>query len=131
VSASGVGCARSRGPVGVGNPDSRSGQFEHTPVIGTIQGDVHDIGKNLVGMLWKGANIQVIDLGAKVPAERFWTATGSSPDAWPGVDLGGFVSNLIPVAVGNIVGGALLVAAMYWLAYRRPRPVAQGGTERV
>ena len=82
-------------------------------------------------MLWKGANIQAIDLGANVPAERFWTAIGSSPDAWPGVDLGGFVSNLIPVALGNIVGGALLVAAMYWLAYRRPRPVAQGGTERV
>jgi formate/nitrite transporter FocA (FNT family) len=33
----------------------------------------------------------------------------------------GFLSNLIPVTLGNIVGGALLVAAMYWLAYLRPR----------
>jgi 5-methyltetrahydrofolate--homocysteine methyltransferase len=48
---------------------------EHTAVIGTIQGDVHDIGKNLVGMLWKGANIEVFDLGTNVPAERFVAAT--------------------------------------------------------
>ena len=37
------------------------------------------------------------------------------------VDLGGFAANLVPVTLGNIVGGALLVAAMYWLAYLRPR----------
>jgi formate/nitrite transporter FocA (FNT family) len=36
------------------------------------------------------------------------------------IDLGGFVSNLIPVTLGNIVGGAVFVAAMYWLAYLRP-----------
>ena len=40
------------------------------------------------------------------------------------LDLGGFILNLVPVTLGNIVGGALLVAAMYWLAYLRhePRP---------
>jgi 5-methyltetrahydrofolate--homocysteine methyltransferase len=43
----------------------------HTAVIGTIKGDLHDIGKNLVGMMWKGANIEVIDLGTNVTAERF------------------------------------------------------------
>jgi len=47
---------------------------EHTAVIGTIQGDLHDIGKNLVGMMWKGANFEVIDLGTNVPAERFVAA---------------------------------------------------------
>ena len=44
---------------------------EATAVLGTVKGDLHDIGKNLVGMLWKGANIEVIDLGTNVPAERF------------------------------------------------------------
>ena len=44
---------------------------EATAVIGTVKGDLHDIGKNLVGMMWKGANIEVIDLGTNVPAERY------------------------------------------------------------
>jgi 5-methyltetrahydrofolate--homocysteine methyltransferase len=44
---------------------------EHTAVIGTIKGDLHDIGKNLVAMMWKGANIEVVDLGTNVSAERF------------------------------------------------------------
>ena len=40
-------------------------------MIGTVKGDLHDIGKNLVGMMWKGANIEVIDLGTNVPPERY------------------------------------------------------------
>jgi 5-methyltetrahydrofolate--homocysteine methyltransferase len=44
---------------------------EHTAVIGTVEGDLHDIGKNLVGMMLKGAAINVIDLGVNVPAARF------------------------------------------------------------
>jgi 5-methyltetrahydrofolate--homocysteine methyltransferase len=44
---------------------------EHTAVLGTIKGDLHDIGKNLVGMMWKGANIEVIDLGTNATAEKF------------------------------------------------------------
>jgi 5-methyltetrahydrofolate--homocysteine methyltransferase len=44
---------------------------EHTVVIGTVQGDLHDIGKGLVSMMWKGANFEVVDLGTNVPAERF------------------------------------------------------------
>jgi 5-methyltetrahydrofolate--homocysteine methyltransferase len=44
---------------------------EARAVLGTIKGDLHDIGKNLVGMMWKGANIEVIDLGTNVTAERF------------------------------------------------------------
>ncbi len=47
---------------------------EHTAVLGTIKGDLHDIGKNLVGMMWKGANIEVIDLGTNVTPERFVAA---------------------------------------------------------
>lgn len=40
-------------------------------IIGTVAGDLHDIGKNLVAMMWKGANFDVIDLGTNVPANKF------------------------------------------------------------
>jgi len=40
-------------------------------VIGTVKGDIHDIGKNLVTMMMTGAGYQVIDLGTDVPKDRF------------------------------------------------------------
>jgi 5-methyltetrahydrofolate--homocysteine methyltransferase len=40
-------------------------------LIGTVQGDLHDIGKNLVAMMLKGAGFQVIDLGVDVGPEKF------------------------------------------------------------
>jgi 5-methyltetrahydrofolate--homocysteine methyltransferase len=43
-------------------------------VIGTVQGDLHDIGKNLVGMMLEGAGFEVIDLGADVSAEKYVAA---------------------------------------------------------
>jgi len=43
----------------------------HRAVIGTVDGDLHDIGKNLVAMMWRGAGIEVIDLGVSVTPERF------------------------------------------------------------
>jgi corrinoid protein of di/trimethylamine methyltransferase len=42
-----------------------------TAVIGTVKGDLHDIGKNLVGMMFKGKGITVVDLGTDIPAKRF------------------------------------------------------------
>ena len=42
-----------------------------TCVIGTVQGDLHDIGKNLVGMMLEGAGFKVIDLGADVKSEKY------------------------------------------------------------
>ncbi len=45
-----------------------------TAVIGTVQGDLHDIGKNLVGMMWRGANFEVIDLGVNVSPSDFAAA---------------------------------------------------------
>jgi 5-methyltetrahydrofolate--homocysteine methyltransferase len=44
---------------------------KHTVVLGTVQGDLHDIGKNLVAMMWRGANIHVVDLGTNVRPARF------------------------------------------------------------
>jgi 5-methyltetrahydrofolate--homocysteine methyltransferase len=46
-------------------------QFKGTVILGTVQGDVHDIGKNLVGFMLESAGFEVIDLGVDVPAERF------------------------------------------------------------
>jgi 5-methyltetrahydrofolate--homocysteine methyltransferase len=40
-------------------------------VIGTVKGDIHDIGKNLVGMMMKGAGIDVIDLGVNTTLQKF------------------------------------------------------------
>lgn len=44
---------------------------KHTAVIGTVQGDLHDIGKNLVAMMWRGANFNIVDLGANVTPEKY------------------------------------------------------------
>lgn len=40
-------------------------------VIGTVQGDLHDIGKNLVASMLEGGGFEVVDLGVDVPAEKF------------------------------------------------------------
>jgi methylmalonyl-CoA mutase cobalamin-binding domain/chain len=43
-------------------------------VIGTVKGDIHDIGKNLVGMMLEGAGFEVIDLGINTDADKFLAA---------------------------------------------------------
>lgn len=43
-------------------------------VIGTVQGDLHDIGKNLVGMMLEGAGFEVVDLGADVSVDKYVAA---------------------------------------------------------
>jgi 5-methyltetrahydrofolate--homocysteine methyltransferase len=40
-------------------------------VLGTVKGDLHDVGKNLVAMLFKGAGFEVVDLGVDVSKEKF------------------------------------------------------------
>ncbi len=40
-------------------------------VVGTVRGDLHDIGKNIVAMMLRGAGYEVVDLGADVPKEKF------------------------------------------------------------
>ena len=57
-------------------------QAEVTPtgkvVAGTVKGDLHDIGKNLVCMMLEGAAFEIIDLGTDVPPDRFVEAVRSS-----------------------------------------------------
>jgi corrinoid protein of di/trimethylamine methyltransferase len=45
-----------------------------TAVIGTVKGDIHDIGKNLVTMMWEGAGFEVHNLGINVDADKFLAA---------------------------------------------------------
>ncbi len=45
-----------------------------TIILGTVKGDLHDIGKNLVGMMFEGAGFNLIDLGTDVDAEQFISA---------------------------------------------------------
>lgn len=49
-------------------------------VMGTVAGDLHDIGKNLVIMMIESAGIEVIDLGVDVPAEKFVETIQANPD---------------------------------------------------
>ncbi|MCU0609546.1 MAG: cobalamin-dependent protein [Chitinispirillaceae bacterium] len=50
-----------------------------TIVIGTVAGDLHDIGKNLVAMTIEGSGWKVVDLGADVPAARFVASVNDNP----------------------------------------------------
>ena len=43
-------------------------------VIGTVKGDIHDIGKNLVSMMWEGAGFEVVDIGINNPVENYLAA---------------------------------------------------------
>lgn len=56
-----------------------------------------------------------------VAADSFWVAAGLVPAQFAALDLWGFVRNLVPVTLGNMVGGGLLVGAVYWFVYLRDR----------
>ncbi len=64
-----------------------SGEAEHrgTIVIGTVSGDLHDIGKKLVGMVLEGNGWNVIDLGVNVSTDRFIHALEAHPDCKVGL----------------------------------------------
>lgn len=68
-------------------PFFESGEAKHrgTFVVGTVQGDLHDIGKNLVSMVMEGGGWKVIDLGVDVPPEKFVDAVKQNPGAVVGL----------------------------------------------
>ena len=68
-------------------PFFESGQAHHkgTFIVGTVQGDLHDIGKNLVAMVVEGAGWKVVDLGVDVSAEKFLNAAKENPGAVVGL----------------------------------------------
>ena len=95
---------------------------EHRAVIGTIRGDLHDIGKNLVAMMWKGAGFEVVDLGTNVGPEQFVAAVREHDARLVGVsalltttmtgmrDVVAAIRDAGPADVRVLVGGAPLTA---------------------
>lgn len=71
------------------------------------------------------ANIYFIPMGIFIKLgapQSFWTAIGKSPADFPAITWDGFFTNLVPVTAGNIVGGSVMVAAIYWFVYLRKKP---------
>ena len=68
-------------------PYLESGEVKRkgTFVIGTVTGDMHDIGKNLVSMIIKGGGFEVIDLGVDVPTNKFLDAIAQHPGCLVGL----------------------------------------------
>lgn len=64
-------------PIFIANNMKRKGTF----IIGTVEGDLHDIGKNLVAMMVEGNGYEVIDLGTDVKAERFIAESTKYPES--------------------------------------------------
>jgi 5-methyltetrahydrofolate--homocysteine methyltransferase len=56
-----------------------------TIIIGTVEGDMHDIGKNLVSMMLEGGGFEVVDLGVNTSTEKFVSAVEENPDALIGM----------------------------------------------
>jgi 5-methyltetrahydrofolate--homocysteine methyltransferase len=88
-----------------------------TVVIGTVKGDMHDIGKNLVAMMLEGGGFTVIDLGVDVETEKFITA--AKENGANVVALSALLTTTMPameaaiqaikqagLSVGTMVGGA-------------------------
>jgi methylmalonyl-CoA mutase cobalamin-binding domain/chain len=71
-----------------------------TVVMGTVKGDVHDIGKNLVNIMFEGAGFLVIDLGVQVSPEKFVDAVRThKPDI---VGFSAFLTTTMPMFKANI-----------------------------
>ncbi|HEY7142739.1 MAG TPA: corrinoid protein [Streptosporangiaceae bacterium] len=69
-------------------------------VMGTVKGDVHDIGKNLVNIMFEGAGFEVIDLGVQVSPEKFADAIREhQPDI---VGFSAFLTTTMPMFKANI-----------------------------
>jgi len=70
------------------------------------------------------ANMYILPLGLFIKAlagESFWQAIGAGPSDYAGLDWPAFLWRLIPVTAGNIIGGGVLVGAVYWFVYLRRR----------
>ena len=65
-------------------------------VLGTVQGDLHDIGKNLVGMMLEGSGVEVIDLGIDVSPEMFVEAVKTHQPEFVGL------SSLLTTTMGSM-----------------------------
>ena len=70
------------------------------------------------------ANMYFIPLALMIKAfgpEALWAQLATTPAAYGGITPGNFVANLVPVTIGNIIGGGVMVGAVYWFVYLRER----------
>jgi len=70
------------------------------------------------------ANLYLLPYGLAVKAwagPEFWAAIGQDAAAYPDLTLGGALHNIMVATIGNLVGGSLLVGAVYWFVYLRQR----------
>ncbi len=81
----------------------RKGKF----IIGTVSGDLHDIGKNLVSMMVEGGGWEVIDLGVDVGTDRFLKAIEENPDAVVGL------SALLTTTMENMKNSVVAIKSKY------------------
>ena len=101
---------------------SDSAANKGTVIIGTVKGDLHDIGKNLVAMMMEGAGFNVIDLGVDVDADKFVAAAKENGAAV--VALSALLTTTMPameatvnaikeagIATKTIIGGAPVTQA--------------------
>jgi formate transporter len=68
------------------------------------------------------ANVYFIPVALFIKAgapETFWQTVGRTPADFPNLTWSNFLENLLPVTLGNIVGGSVMVAAVYWFVYLR------------
>jgi 5-methyltetrahydrofolate--homocysteine methyltransferase len=113
-----------KGGLGILKPLLAEGTTESkgTVVIGTVKGDLHDIGKNLVAMMMEGAGFNVVDLGVDVEAAKFVEAAQANKAKV--VALSALLTTTMPamqatidaikeagLAVKTIVGGAPVTQA--------------------
>jgi formate/nitrite transporter len=70
------------------------------------------------------ANVYLLPYGLAIKAwagPEFWSAIGKTAAAYPDLALGGVLHNIVVATVGNLVGGSLMVGAVYWFVYLRVR----------
>lgn len=75
------------------------------------------------------ANMYFLPIGLFIKAgapDSFWKAIGKTPADFPAVTWANFVGNLVPVTIGNIVGGSIMVGVVYWFVYLRKRTPGPG-----
>jgi formate/nitrite transporter len=68
------------------------------------------------------ANVYFIPMGLFIKAgapDSFWKAVGRTASDFPELTWGNFLGNLLPVTIGNIIGGSVMIAAVYWFVYLR------------
>lgn len=88
-------------------------------ILGTVVGDLHDVGKNLVGLMFESAGFEVIDLGIDVSEKKFVQAVKDHPDA-----VIVCISSLLTTSLGNMKN---IVKALNGMEERKNFRIMVGG----